>query len=130
MNSPALTTILTNLEECHADGKFAHQLRQGFNQVEASFDYGGGISDRNTADIYTSKLHLATRFGAQRQPRQKGTARVLLKPARNPAPDDRHLLHNRRWLPIHARSQQQGAEPDHGHSHPAQSERADFYRFT
>src|SRR5262245_49734575 len=130
MNSPALTTILTNLEECHADGKFAHQLRQGYNQVEASFASGGDVRDRNSVDMDSSKLHLTTPFGVQCQPRQKGTARVLLKSARNPAPDDRDLLYNRRRFSVHAHPQQQGTEPDHGHSHSAQSERADLRRFT
>jgi hypothetical protein len=35
MSSPAFITILTNLEECHADIKFARQLRQDFNRTEA-----------------------------------------------------------------------------------------------
>src|SRR5262245_6239867 len=53
---------------------------------------------------------------------------MLFKSACSPTPDDWDLLHDRRWLPVHPCSQQQRAEPDHGHSHTAQPERADFHR--
>jgi len=66
------------LEDCHEDVKFASQLRQVSDRIEAIYASRRRGRKRDGYTASSFDLRRQTLIGAQRHPRQKGAARVLL----------------------------------------------------
>jgi hypothetical protein len=75
------------MEECHADIRFARQLRQVFNQIEAISASRCRNCERDGDITGGFDLRRQTLFGARRQLHQNETAGMLRESTCDPAPD-------------------------------------------